>query len=237
MSPESSDPTQLEDARWPGDDGWPDDAAEEPDPGWPDDDEADEPDPDWPDDWPEDDARDGGAGTGLPWPAAPAPPGWGGRPERRGPRPLTLAVVAVVALLVGGVALAVTRELDRSAAPGAAPTSQPSFSSPGGNSGSGTVPGGSGNGAVPGGSGATGEAFIAGPVQKVSSTSITIGAGEESMTAAVTSATKVTGKVTSIGAIKVGDDVSAQVAVNGGRAAVSAIQDPAQAPSSGGGLP
>jgi hypothetical protein len=36
---------------------------------------------------------------------------------------------------------------------------------------------------------------------------------------------------------RAGDQVSAQIAVNGGRATAGAIQDPAQAPSSGGGLP
>ncbi len=57
------------------------------------------------------------------------------------------------------------------------------------------------------------------------------------MTAAVTGSTKVTGTVTFVGGLRAGDQVSAQIAVNGGRATVSAIQDPAQAPSSGGGLP
>jgi hypothetical protein len=233
MSPESSDPMQLEDAKWPGDDGWPDDAEDEQDPDWPDDAE-DELDPDWPDDWP-DDGRDD-----PPWRRAAPPTAYrrGGGLERRGLRPFALAAVAVVALAVGaGVALVMTRGIDNLASHSAGPSSQPSFAPSGGNSG-GTVPGGSGNGAVPGGSGATGQAFVAGPVQKVSSTSITIGGPGQSMTAAVTSATKVTGKVTSIGAIKVGDDVSAQIAISSsGQATVTAIQDPAQEPSSGGGLP
>jgi hypothetical protein len=57
------------------------------------------------------------------------------------------------------------------------------------------------------------------------------------VTAAITSSTKVTGKVTSMGGVKVGDQVSAQITKsNGGQPTATAIQDPAQAPS-GGGLP
>jgi hypothetical protein len=197
---------ELDDATWPGDDNWPGDDA------------VDEPDPDWPGDWPEDDPP-GGDREGPLWPVPPAPPrGWDSRPGRRGPRPLALALVAIVALLAGGAALAVTRGL----------AGQPPAAAPGsGTGGSATLPGSSGGGA-------TGQAFVAGQVQKLSSTSITIGGGAQSMTAAVTSATKVTGKVTSIGAVKVGDDVSAQITVSSsGQATVTAIQDPAQAPSSG----
>jgi hypothetical protein len=236
MWPEFSGPAELNDAAWPGEDDWPgDEEADAPDPDWPDDwpgdERADAPDPDWPDDWPEDDARDGDGGAGLPWPAAPAPPpGWDGRPGGRGPRPLVLVVVAVVALLAGGVALAITRELDRSAAPAAAPSSQPSGAVPGGGTGGGAPPGSAG-------AGTAGEIFIMGRLAAVSSTSVTIGGPGGSETAAVTSATKVTGTVTSVGGLRVGDQVSAQIVVNDGRATATAIQDPAQAPSSGGGLP
>jgi hypothetical protein len=242
MSPESSGPAGLGEARWAGGDGgpsadasepdpgWPgDDAADEPDSGWPGDDAADERDPDWPDDWPEDDEAD------PPWrrEAPPAAYGPGGGPGRRGLRPLALTAVAVVALGAGAVvALAVGRGLDNSASPSATPSSQPSYA-PG--SGGGTVPGG---GAVPGGgSGPVGQAFIEGRVEAVSSTSITIGGPGQSMTAAITAATKVTGDVTSIGSVKVGDEVSAQITVSGGQATATAIQDPAQAPPGGGGPP
>jgi hypothetical protein len=223
MSPESSGPTELGQAKWPGDDGWPDDAADELDSGWPDDDPIDQRDPDWPD---EDQAD-------PPWrrAAAPAAYGPGARPGRRSLRPLALTVVAVVALGAGaGVALAMGRGLDNSSSPSATPSGQPSYGAPGG----GAVPGG---GAIPGGgSGPVGEGFIEGRVQAVGSTSITIGGAGQSMTAAITAATKVTGQVTSIGGVKVGDEVSAQITMNGGRATVTAIQDPAQAPS-GGGVP
>jgi len=247
MSPETSGPAGLGEARWPGGDGWPGDGAGEPDPGWPGDaagerdpdwpgddaagerdpdwpgdDAAGERDPDWPDDWPDEDQAD------PPWrraapPAAHRP----GGPGRRSVRPLALTVVAVVALGAGaGVALAVGRGLDNSAAPSAAPSTQPSYAAPGGS-----------GGAVPGGGGSVGEGFIEGRVEAVSSTSITIGGPGQSMTAAITAATKVTGKVTSIGSVKVGDQVSAQITVSGGQATATAIQDPAQAPPDGGGPP
>jgi hypothetical protein len=246
MSPESSGPAGLGEVRWPGRDGtpgddtgqpgpgWPsDDAADEPDYGWPGDDAADERDPDWPDDWPDEDQAD------PPWrraapPAAYGPGGLGpSGPGRRSLRPLALTVVAVLALGAGaGVALAVGRGLDNSASPSATPSSQPSYGAPGG-SGGGAVPGG---GTVPGG-GPVGQGFLEGRVTAVSSTSITIGGPGQSVTAAITAATKVTGKVTSIGSVKVGDQVSAQITVSGGQATVTAIQDPAEAPGGGGGLP
>jgi hypothetical protein len=251
MSPESSGPTEPDDARSPGDDGWPDDAADGPDPDWPDDaadgpdpdwpddaaderdpdwpdDAADERDPDWPDDWPDEGADD------PPWrrAAPPAAYGLGAGPGQRSARPFALAAVALLALAVGaGVALAIGNGLDHSSSPSTAPSSQPSFAAPGGGS---TVPGG---GAIPGGGGPVGEGSITGQVEAVSSTSITIGGPGQSMTAAITAATKVTGKVTSIGEVKVGDRVSAQITMSGGQATVTAIQDPAQAPSSGGGPP
>jgi len=230
MSPESSGPAGLGEARWPGGDGWPgddalagpdsdwpgDNAAGERDPDWPGDDATGERDPDWPDDWPDEDEAD------PPWrraaPPAAYPPGGG--PGRRSLRPLALTVVAVVALGAGaGVALAVGRGLDNSASPSATPSSQPSYAAPGG------------------GSGSVGQGFIEGRVEAVSSTSITIGGPGQSMTAAITAATKVTGNVTSIGSVKVGDEVSAQIAVSGAQVTATAIQDPAQAPPGGGGPP
>jgi hypothetical protein len=210
MSPESSGHTDLDDATRPDDDGWPGDAE-------------DERDPDWPDDWADDGADD------PPWrrTAPPAAYGRDGRPARPRLRPLVLAIVAMVALGGGaGVALAITNGLDHSTSPSATPSTQPPA----------VAPGGSG-GALPGGSGAVGEMFVAGPVTAVSATSITIGGPGHTVTAAITSATRITGKVTSIGAIKVGDQVSAQISQrNGGQPTVIAIQDPAQAPS-GGSLP
>jgi hypothetical protein len=221
MSPEISGPAERHDATSPAGDGWPDDQADGPDPGWPDHETKDERDPDWPD-----------GGDDPPWRRA-APPAANGRdggPGRSGLRPLALTIVAVVALGAGaGVALAITKGLDHSPSPSAMPSTQPSAVAPGG-SGSGPIPGG---GTAPGG-GAVGEMFVAGPVTAVSSMSITIGGPNHTMTAAITSSTRITGKVTSIGGIKVGDQVSAQITEsNGGRPTVAAIQDPAQVPSGG----
>ncbi|HEV2241077.1 MAG TPA: hypothetical protein VGR98_08520, partial [Streptosporangiaceae bacterium] len=89
-----------------------------------------------------------------------------------------------------------------------------------------------GNGGFPGGP--VGELLLRGSVVAVSSTSITIAGGSHTVTAAVTSATSVTGKVTSIGSVKVGDVVSAQIRESGGKATATAIQDPARQLSSGG---
>jgi hypothetical protein len=61
------------------------------------------------------------------------------------------------------------------------------------------------------------------------------GAGH-TIDAAVTSATRVTGKVAGLGGIKVGDHVSAQLTQDGGRVTAVAIADPAQTPA-GGSLP
>jgi hypothetical protein len=229
MSPETSGPAELHDATSPGGDGWPGDQADGPDRDWPDD-QADEPDPGWPDDWPD-------GGDDPPWRRAAPPAGYGrdggpGGPGRSGLRPLVLTIVAVVALGTGaGVALAITRGRDHSSSPSAAPSTQPSAVAPGGSGGA--IPGG---GTAPGG-GAVGEMFVAGPVTAVSSKSITIGGPNHTVTAAITSSTRITGKVSSIGGIKVGDQVSAQITEsNAGQPMVTAIQDPAQAPS-GGGLP
>jgi hypothetical protein len=211
MSPESSGSMGLEeDARWPDDDDWPEDDSDD---DWPDDDEAD------------DQPR-------APWPAGPPgpAPGWGGGAPRSRVRPLAVAAVAVVALAAGaGVAVAVGRGLSSSPAAAQTPgSSQPQ-----------TVPGGNAGGVPPGafpGSGQVGQLILGGKVTAVSSTSITIAGGSHTVTAAITNSTKVTGKVTSIGAVKVGDLVTAEITESGGTATATAIQDPASLPS-GGGLP
>ena len=73
--------------------------------------------------------------------------------------------------------------------------------------------------------------FVLGAVTAVSGSSITIGGPGHTITATVTSATRVTGKVTGLGGIKVGDHVSAQLTQDGGRVTAVAIADPAQAPA------
>src|SRR5215469_4175793 len=196
---------------------------------------------DWPDDlWPDDDSN-GVAGH----PAAPSmppgpPPGQpGGGPAGRRFSPTTLAVVIVVAIVAGaGIALG----LQVFGSPAAStPPSQPSAlgpvqpggqAGPGGQVGpGGAVPGGG----VPGGGAGTGQAFVIGKVLKVSATSITIGGPGRSITASITSSTRIAGKASAISGVKAGDQVSAQITESSGNATVAAIQDPAQMP--GGGVP
>jgi hypothetical protein len=212
MSPESSGWMGLEDASRPDDD-WPEDDADD---DWPDDDDADEQ-------------------PGVPWPPGPPgpAPGWaGGPPWWSRVRPLAIAAVAVVALGVGaGVAVAVGRGLSSSPAATQTPGNSQPTNVPGGNGG-GVPPG-----AVPGSGGVVGQLILGGKVTAVSSTSITISGNGHAVTAAVTNSTKVTGKVTSIGAVKVGDLVVAQITESGGRAVATAIQDPASLPPSGGMAP
>jgi hypothetical protein len=188
-------------------------------PKLPDDDRAsgeppDEPDPDWPDDWPDDDQGDAAR-------TAPAPDGrggGGGGPPRR--RLLALAAVAAVALAAGaGIALAVGRS--HAPAPGTA-ASRPPLAAPGGNGSGGALPGGGGGGTI--------QMLVGGRVLAVSGTSITIGGPDHTVTAAVTSSTRITGRVSSIRSVRAGDMVTAQIEQSGGRAVVTAIQDPAQLP-------
>jgi hypothetical protein len=70
----------------------------------------------------------------------------------------------------------------------------------------------------------------------VSRTSITIGAPGHTVTAAVTAATRVTGKISAVTGIKVGDRVSAQITQRGTGNVAVAIADPAGLPA-GGSLP
>jgi hypothetical protein len=175
----------------------------------------DEPDPDWPDDWPDDDQA--GATSMAP---APGGRGGGGGPPHR--RLLSLAAVAVVALAAGaGVALAVGRA--HAPAPAAVASRPPPLAAPGGNGGSGGAqPGGGGGGTL--------QMFVGGKVLAVSGTSITIGGPDHTVTAAVTSSTRITGRVSSIRSVRVGDMITAQITQSGSRTVVTAIQDPAQLP-------
>jgi hypothetical protein len=176
-----------------------------------------------PDDWPEDDWPEDDHEAGLPWP--PPSGGSGDRPRRR--RPLMLAVIAVAALVAGaGVTLAVSSELSPSSPAAASRSQSPVATGPGGSDGSGQLPGG----ALPGGTG-TAQMFIAGRVQAISPTSITLGAPGRAVTAAITRATRVSGRATSVSQIKVGDNASAQITVRHGKPVVTSIQDPARPPS------
>ncbi len=70
----------------------------------------------------------------------------------------------------------------------------------------------------------------------MSRTSITIGRPGHTITTAVTGGTRVTGKVSAITGIKVGDRVSARISQGDTGNVAVAIADPAQSPA-GGSLP
>ena len=82
-----------------------------------------------------------------------------------------------------------------------------------------------------GGSGVVTQMFLTGQVTAVSPTSITLAGNGPSITAAVTSQTKITGRVNSIAGIHVGDQVSAQILQSGGKTTATAIQYPPQQPA------
>lgn len=192
---------------------------------------------DWPDHlWPdEDDAAPAGhQEPGVAWPGLPP----GGPPPsgpRRGFRPGVLAAVVLVAALTGaGVAVA-AQLLSHPPGTPAGAGNRPSVLSPaqpGGqinNGQPGTQIGGNG---VPGGApGGAGQIFMVGRVTAVTGDSISIGGPGHTVTASITSATKITGKATSIAGIKAGDQVSAQITQQGGRYVVVALQYPAQLPA------
>jgi hypothetical protein len=222
MSSQSSGAARPGEATQPGEDGWPEDDE------WSGDDDGRPP------------QRPGGY---PPYPAMMPPPG-GGKPG--GPiRPLALLGVALLALVVGaGVALAVLHLVSGPAAPstqaGAAPPSTaPSPGSPGQPGGTGQLPGGStgqlpsggasqpaGSGPFPGTNGGQIRIFFAGRITKLSHTSITLQAMNRTITAAITSSTKVTGHP------KVGDIVSAHISGsgNGNNLTATSIQDPPTPP-------
>jgi hypothetical protein len=166
----------------------------------------------------------------LPWPPAgpPGPPGPPGpRYDRRARHAILLAVIAALAAAVGFVV--VTAIHDVSASPAAANGATPGASAsatPGnpqaGNPQASPLP--------TSGSGQELQMEIAGKVAAVSATSITLDGAGQQITATVTGATKVTGRVTSIGGVKPGDVVSAQLTGTGGSLTATAIQDPASLP-------
>jgi hypothetical protein len=179
----------------------------------------------------DEDDEDEVGGTGRAWPdAGQAPTGYplllgaghrpGGEARRRGL--LIAAAIAVVAAATGfGVAAVAT---------GGVPSSLAASATPSG-TGNGTplAPQPSGIPSLP--PGATVQLEIGGPVTRVSATSITVGSGDHVITAAVTRATTITGKITSIGGIKVGDLVSVAITGANGKLTADSIQDPASLPS------
>jgi hypothetical protein len=235
MSQQSSGPAGPGSGDWP-DEQWPDDQW--PDDRWPDD--------RWPDDrWPDDiwsgEDDDGVAGDGWPAPPiSPGPPGDGS--AKRRVNPTALAVTAVVAVVAGAAIALAVEVFSPSSTPSAPAGGHQFILGPRGGSqpGAGGRPGTGGRGSGPvggfpggGGSGQTGQAFVVGRLLKVSATSITVGGPGHTITAAVTRSTRVSGKVSAISGLKVGDQVSAQISQSGGKATVVAIQYPAQIPAGG----
>jgi hypothetical protein len=205
MAPEDGEWIRGETASPAGDEGRPDeDGLDE-----------DEPDDEWPaNDWP---------------PGPPGPPrGTGKRWGHGGIPGFSVWMAAAVAVLAAAAGVAVGLLLIRGTpTAGAAGSTTPSASAPGatGSAGGGTSlparPGPTGNG-----SGQV-QIILAGRVLAVSATSITIGDGG-SVTAAITSATKVTGTARGIAGVKAGDEVAAQLSGTPGHLTATAIQDPAQ---------
>jgi hypothetical protein len=162
---------------------------------------------------------------------------------------VVLAVIIVVAAAAGaGITAAAVHDLSTPTAtasggtgpggtgPGGAGSGQPGRNGVPGGQGApgGGLPGG--GGAVPGGgpaagSGRAGTLFLIGTVTAVSRTSITIGGPGHSVKAAVTGATRVTGKASAITGIKVGDRVSVQITRGSTGNVAVAIADPAQLPA------
>jgi hypothetical protein len=183
-------------------DEWPDRGL--PDDGWPG--------PDWPDDdWPDDDG----------WPVGDSVPlleDQSGQRHATQHRLLRMAIIAVVAAAAGAAIGLAVKDL----APAA-----PSAPLTGGGQHAGIGAGGPAGQPPPG---ATGMLMLVGKVRAVSATSITIGAGPQTVTAQITSSTRVTGRVTSIAGVRVGDMVAAQISERNRTAAVVALQDPASLP-------
>ena len=144
--------------------------------------------------------------------------GHGGIPGFSGWVAAAVAVVAAAAGVVVGLCL-IRGTPSASAVGGAAPSASAEAPS------------------APASAGAGGELriLLTGRVLAISRTSITIGGAGPSVTAAVTSATTVTGRVRGIsgvhgiGGVKGGDEVSAQLTGTVGKLVATAIQDPARA--------
>jgi hypothetical protein len=169
------------------------------------------------------------------------PPGHYDR--RRKARLRNVLGLALVAVLAGGAGVGLAwpfRGSGNETPSASSGTSSPSYLAPGGaapsGGASGVPTGGPGGGLAPGqggGSGVVRQMFLTGQVTAVSPTSITLAGSGPSITAAVTSQTKITGQAHSITAIHVGDQVSAQIVQIGGTTTATAIQYPPQQQASG----
>jgi hypothetical protein len=169
--------------------------------------------------------------AGLPWPppvqpSYPEPPG-----RSRTSKIILLTLTAAVAAAGGFFVVTAVRDVSAnpataSATPSAAPSSPAQGGLP-------TTGSGNGSGALPIPSTGPGETLhleIGGKVSAVSPTSITLGAHGQSVTAAITKSTTITGKTHAISGIKAGDLVLAQITSTDGKLIATAIQDPASIP-------
>lgn len=147
----------------------------------------------------------------------------GGRPPGGSSRVLTYAAVAIAAAVAAAIAVLLLTGSLTGSRPSAAPQAGPPAAGPGGG-----AFGGGGGGQLGGGGGGGGTLMMGGTVSAVSATSITLGGGSHTITAAITSSTQFTG-VRDASGIKAGDRVTAEITGYGtGHPMASAIQDPAQ---------
>ena len=141
-----------------------------------------------------------------------------------------MAVAVAVVAAVAGVAVGffLTRGAPVASAAGGAMPSGPAPVSAPPSTGGGprTLPG------PPGNAGGNGDEqlrmLLTGRVLAVSRTSVTIGGAGPSVTAAVTSTTKLTGRVHGLSSVKVGDEVAAQITGTPSHLVITTLQDPAQ---------
>jgi hypothetical protein len=157
--------------------------------------------------------------------------GYGGPQPPKSNTPLIAAgaVVAVAAIVALVLVLTLGNSSTSAAAssPGVNPAPSQGYASGGTGSSSGAL------GQLPplGGNGGGLTYMLNGTVSAISGTSITLAGSGPSVTAAINGSTKVTGKVTSVSGIKVGDQVVAQVSGQSSSSLVAtAIQDPGTGP-------
>jgi hypothetical protein len=167
---------------------------------------------DWPDDRP-----------GDPWSAPPqfqpGGPG-GGPPGKRNPW-LPIALTAALAGAAGVIIALLISGSPGTPSAGTTPGGAPSAVAP--------SLGGNGISGGPGG-GVSESLLIGGKVTAITSHSITLSAGDHSVTAAINSSTRFTGQVHSASGIKPGDLAAARITGHAPDLVAVTIQDPAQIP-------
>ncbi|MBR7826372.1 hypothetical protein KDK95_08670 [Actinospica sp. MGRD01-02] len=156
--------------------------------------------------------------------------GYGGYQPPKSNAPLMAVAVVAVAAAIGLLIVLVFANSPSSASAASDPTNgnpAPTQTYAGGGSGGGTLA------ALPPLSGNGGGLMymLNGKVAAISSTSITLAGNGPSVTAAINSSTQVSGDISSVSGIKVGDQVTAQVSGQSSSSLVAtAIQDPGTGP-------